>query len=162
MKQFACLSAIVFWTALGATEPAAAGSDNVRIECASAPGTADPLTLKGDVPGDHAEFELELTSRGKSRTWSDTRGHAVAVVDRLSAHGVFSAVVIAEQSPALQMFAVPGSVKSRAARPDEGEGTIAEFRAVLIVAPHPWHTGAFISENFFHDVPLHCSYDYTI
>jgi hypothetical protein len=57
----------------------------------------------------------------------------------------------------LKLYAIPSSVKATIG----GKGTRDSFQA-LLTAPMPEHIGPVISKDMISDMPMSCTYDYTL
>jgi hypothetical protein len=143
MKYFRFVSAVIFpFLSAGIVF---GGSANATIECKS----QDGVTLAGDIPGDFTTFNLNL-SVGKSTLAVSDKNEKIFVTEDFPLN-VFSFVVVRKDDPALQLYAIPTTIK--------GQGADASFDAMLL-APHPQAPSSL--GKMLRDVKMTCRYHYSI
>jgi hypothetical protein len=133
-----------------------AGANNADFHCTSIPG-APKITLDGNIPGDFASFELQLSNSAGTTTMSD-RDERISVIQDFG-KGVFTIAVTRADDRNLLLYALPATVK-RSVGPN-GE-TRAKFSAVILEAPKPGYSGPVNYESILRDVRLSCTYEYSI
>lgn len=136
-----------------------AGAANAELECVSVGKKGDRMTLKGDIPGDFAEFSLEFKVGEKSVEMNDrSRDDTLAVVNNWK-RKVFTVYVDSKNGYRnLVMYAVPASVRTRKRKNE----TTVKFQAILEQAPIPEYEGPLMYKAFVHDVKMKCTWRYSI
>ena len=117
-----------------------AGAANAELSCESISKARGSITLKGEIPGDFAEFSLVTAQADKSMRVTDQNGgqDQIHVVESWKDR-VFTLTVVA-QNPLgqLQLYALPNSVV-RAKIPN---GSKVRFTAIALQLPIPGYAGA--------------------
>lgn len=147
---------------LGFSLQAQAGATNIELDCKSSSGRT---TLKGNVPGDFAEFGVEFVIDGAKVEYFDrivqqlpfpTETNAmIEVSDALSRNNKNFGFVVKSQDQSatlLRFQAVPRSVQFQRTR----NGSTAKFNAV-VQGMDPRQEGATSPE-----ITMSCSYAYEI
>jgi hypothetical protein len=135
---------------------ARAGSNNADLDC-KASGTRQPVSLRGSIPGDFAEFSLTLERGGTSVSMSSPDDRINVVIEL--AKGVFTMAVNVRDGRELSMYAVPSSVRVKGGSQRLFDAT---FDAVLLTAPRPGHVGPQTSASLLHDVKMTCTLHHQI
>jgi hypothetical protein len=133
---------------LGVTRITSAGAANAKFKCQDRSNVG--IVLDGNIPGNFAEFDLELTKDGKSVRMSSSGDNLFITND--FREDVFVLRVIRDQGAWLTLYGKRGTRKSK------GGNGWDWFRidAVLKTAPDP------ASDGRLQDVPMTCTYDYSI
>jgi len=161
MNRKRLTAALLWYLLLIVPAKVTAGSTNIVLECRTI-GSPNDLVVKGDVPGDHADFQLELSANAGVIKWSSENQDNIGVVDAL-ADRVFTVSVTSRKQGDLRLYALPSTIKTRPAnRRTEGEGTVASFRAMLVEAPRPGHTPPMAGDQVFRNIKMRCTYRYVI
>lgn len=131
---------------------AQAGSANGTLTCKNA---KKKITLQGEIPGDHAEFDLTLTVGKKSLSWSD-KGSTLVIFNELRKK-VLTLDVAQKEGPPVRLFALPETVKTTTGKHRAIDAT---FKATLN-APNPAKPKAW-GPDALQGVTLKCTYSYSI
>ena len=122
MKSSFSILAASFWLLI--SSPAFAGSAQADINCKS-----DGLTLKGNIPGDSADFDVTIRQAGKSSRFYN--GNSNGTVVQSLKDGVYTIVTHPPVEPTsiafIEMFAIPKTVVFKSV----SSGYTATFSAKL-------------------------------
>ncbi len=105
-----------------------AGASNAELSCVATNTSGSGITLKGDIPGDTAEFNLTLTNRHGARVWSDADGSAHSVI--AFSKGVFTLTLQFNDGAELVLYAIPNTVKAKG-----GDARLVDARIAARAAP---------------------------
>jgi len=137
----------------------AAGSSNAELECRSIKGKGNILTLKGNIPGDYAEFSLVFKVGNKSIEMNDIkRDDKVSVVTNWKHHVFTIKVKSKEGYRDLVMYAIPNTVHVKKSE----YATNVKFKAIAEIAPIPGYKGALMYQSFLHNKKMECTWEYSI
>lgn len=133
------------------------GAANAQLECRSVDSKTGTLTLKGSIPGDFAEFRLELENKQGKVVMSDAQDNIHVIED--FKRQVFTMTVARVDGPDLQLYAIPNTIKVR-----RGANRLvdASFDAILLEAPKPEYDGPVDSESVLRGIKMRCTYKYSI
>jgi hypothetical protein len=134
-----------------------AGAANIELACKATNSGGSGITLKGSIPGDMDEFELNLANRNGALNWTQDSGdaHTVVALDRK----VFVLVLALKDGSSLKMYAIPASVNHKG---DTSRMFGASFDAMLEHAPRPGYVSGKGLDAYVRNVPLRCTASHSI
>jgi hypothetical protein len=139
------------------TAPLYAGSNNAELHCSATNAGGSGITLKGEIPGDLAEFKLTLANRNGAVKYSDDDGVAHSVI--AFSKGVFTLVVQLNSGFDLILYAIPSTLKAKG-----GDSRLvdANFDAILLRAPRPGYQPESTQDAYVRNVPMRCSFHHSV
>lgn len=130
---------------------ARAGSSNADLTCTATGKKSLGLVLRGEIPGDHADFSLRLEN-ADGRIDMNESENTIHVVDSFRDQ-VFTLAVGSKTGQNVHLYAVPRTIKTT----DIPGGFKASFDAILKFAPNP-----STKAESLHGVRMKCEYSYDV
>jgi hypothetical protein len=139
------------------TAPLYAGTSNAELQCNATNAGGSGITLKGEIPGDLAEFNLRLANRNGALRYSDDDGVAHSVI--AFSKGVFTLIVQLNDGFDLILYAIPNTLKAKG-----GDSRLvdAHFDAILLRAPRPGYQPESTQDAYVRNVPMRCSFHHSL
>jgi hypothetical protein len=134
-----------------------AGASNATLEC-NPKSAQSSTTLTGSIPGDFAEFSLQLKNKNGVVNMSENNETINVIADFKK--GVFTVAVTLKDTRNLLLYAIPNTVKTQSG--GANRQIRARFDAILLEAPKPGYNGEVTYDSLIRKVPLACTYEYEI
>jgi len=131
-----------------------AEASNAKLSCKSTTTNGNNITLNGMIPGDFAEFYLELKMGGKVIFMNDNKDSIYVITD--FDQQVFTVAVGRQDGRDLLFYAVPNTLKTKGNK----QYVKATFAAVLMEGPKPGYKGPVTYHAMLHNVKMQCIYEY--
>ncbi len=88
-----------------------AGSANIVLDCKSKAQTEATLYLQAQLPGDHADFDLQLRQAQRSLNWD--MSNSELSIDVAMRKKKFSFELVHQNGERIKLSALPASIKSK-------------------------------------------------
>lgn len=134
-----------------------AGAGNAELHCKAKTSGYVGMTISGSIPGDLAEFDLQIKSASGVVVMTNAK-EKISVITAFD-QGVFTVAVTLPDSRDLLLYAVPKTVKSQGGSRRE---VTASFDAMLIEGPKPGYKGPVNYESMIRDVLFRCTFEHSV
>jgi hypothetical protein len=138
--------------ALVGPSPALAGAANAQLACHGSGKNAD-LRIIADIPGDFAEYNLELSYGSAAKVWNDSSNPMI-----VSVHDFERRIFVVGVGGEFALYADPKTIEFIAKEPNrELHATFRAFVSSANPAAAQWSADAY-----FDRAVLTCKYDFSI